>query len=100
MNRIQHENLKLLHENQTENEVFIRLMKKLNVLIGMKHFMHMIMMANLDIHTIVAPLQTETAHLTEFLMKYHLVIEKRKNRKNSTKSKETKGKDKNTVIKE
>ena len=33
-------------------------------------------------------------------MKYHRVIEKRKNRKNSTKSKETKGKDKNTVIKE
>ena len=97
MNRIQHENLKLLHENQTENEVFIRLMKKLNVLIGMKHFMHMIIMANLDIHTIVAPLQMETAHLTKFLMKYHRVIEKRKN---STKSKETKGKDKNTVIKE
>ena len=46
---------------------------KLNVLIGMKHFILMIMMTDLAIHTIVVPLQTVVSHLTEI----HQVIYKR-----------------------
>ena len=46
---------------------------KLNVLIGMKHFILMIMMTDLAIHTIVVPLQTAVSHLTEI----HQVIYKR-----------------------
>ena len=56
--------LKLSHENQTENKVSIKLMK-LNVLIGMKHFIQMIMMMNLAIHTIVVPLKAAIPHLTK-----------------------------------
>ena len=51
----------------------------------------MIMLTYLAIHTIVVPLQTALPHLT---------YTKEKNRKIFTKRKETKGKDKNTVIKE
>ena len=77
MNRIQQKNLKLSRENQTENKVSIKLMK-LNVLIGMKHFIEMIMMMNLAIHTIVVPLQTAVPRLTKFLTKSHREIYKRK----------------------
>ena len=38
---------------------------KFSVLIGVKHFLHMIMMTNLAIHTIVASLQTAVSHLTK-----------------------------------
>ena len=69
--------LKLSHENQTENKASKKLIK-LNVLIGMKHFIQMIMMINLAIHTIVVPLQTAVPHLTKFLTKSHRVIYKRK----------------------
>ena len=51
----------------------------------------MIMMTNLAIRTIVVP------HLTKFLTKLSRVICKRRI---STKRKETKGEDKNTIIKE
>ena len=46
---------------------------KLNVVIGMKHFIQMIMMTNPAIRTIVVPLQTAVSHLTEI----HQVIYKR-----------------------
>ena len=59
----------------------------------------MIMITNPAIHKIVVPFQTEVPHLTRFLTKSHRVIYRRKG-KISTKTKETKGKDKNTVIKE
>ena len=52
---------------------------KFSVLIGVKHFIHMIMMTNLAIHTIVASLQTAVSHLTKV---------------------PTKSKSKNTAIKE
>ena len=59
------------------------------------------MMTNLAIHTIVVPLQTVVPHLTKFMTKSHRIIyKKKKTRKISTKRKKTKGKDKNTVIKE
>ena len=51
---------------------------KLNVLIGIKHFMQMIMMMNLATHTIVVPLQTVVLHLKKFLTKSHRLIYKRK----------------------
>ena len=53
---------------------------KLNryVLIGMEHFIQMIMMTNLAIHTIVVPLQTGVPNLTKFLTKSYRVIYKRK----------------------
>ena len=77
LNRIQQKNLKLSHENQTENKVFVKLMK-LDVLIGMKHFIQMIMMTNLAILKTVVPLQTAVPYLTKFLAKSRLVIYKRK----------------------
>ena len=78
---LKHRNLKLSHENQTENKIFIKLMK-LNVLIGMKHFIQMIMMTNLAIHTIVVPLQTAVAHMSKFLTKSHRVYTTEKKSKN------------------
>ena len=91
--------LKISHENQTEIYVFIELMK-LNILIGMKHFIQIIMLTNLAIHTILVPLQTAVLHLRKFLTKYHRVIYKRqKIEKFQRKGKKMKGKDKNTVIK-
>ena len=57
--------MKLSHKNQTENKVFIKLMK-LTVLIGMKHLIQMVLMTNLAIHTIVVPLPTAVPHLTKF----------------------------------
>ena len=51
----------------------------LNVLIGMKHFMQIIM-TSLAIHTIVVSLQTAVPHLTKFLTKSHRVIYKRKSK--------------------
>ena len=48
-------------------------MMKLNVPIGMKHFIQMIMMMNLAIHTIVVPLKAAVPHLT----KSHRVMYKR-----------------------
>ena len=64
-----------MKKNQTENKIFIKLMK-LNVLIGMEHFKLMIMMTILAIHTIVVPLQTAVLHLMKFLTKSHRVIYK------------------------
>ena len=55
---------------------------KLNILIGIKHFIQIIMMTNLTIHTILVPLKTAVLHLTKFLTKYHGVIYKRKKLKN------------------
>ena len=70
---------------------------KLNVVIGMKHFIQLIMVTNFAIHKIVVPLP----HLKKFLTKSHRIIHgKKKIRKISTKTKEGKGKDKNTVFKE
>ena len=77
MNRIQQKNLKLSHENQTENKVSVKPIN-LNVLIGMKHFTQMIMMMKLAIHTTVVPLQTAVPHLTKFLAISHQVICKKK----------------------
>ena len=61
----------------------------------------MVMLTNLAIDRIAVPLQTAIPHLTKVLKKSHRVTyKKKKNRKILTKRKETKGKDKNTVIKE
>ena len=61
----------------------------------------MIVMTNLAIYTIALPLQKAGPCRTKFLTKSHWVIykKKKKNRKITTKTKETKGKDKNNVIK-
>ena len=64
--------MKLPHENKTENKAFIEMIK-LNVPIGMKHFIQMVMMMNLAIHTIVVPLKAAVPHLT----KSHRVMYKR-----------------------
>ena len=64
-----------MKKNQTENKIFIKLMK-LNVLIGMEHFKLMIMMTILAIHTIVVPLPTAVLHLMKFLTKSRRVIYK------------------------
>ena len=64
-----------MKKNQTENKIFIKLMK-LNVLIGMEHFKLMTMMTILAIHTIVVPLQTAVLHLMKFLTKSRRVIYK------------------------
>ena len=44
---------------QKSRKVFIKLIK-LNVLVGMKHFIHITMMTNLAIHAIVVPLPSGT----------------------------------------
>ena len=69
--------MKLSHENQTENEEFIKLMR-LNVPIGMKYFIEMIMMTNLAIRTIVVPFKTAVPHRTKSQTKSHWVTYKRK----------------------
>ena len=52
---------------------------KFSVLIGVKHFIHMIMMTNLALHTIVASLQTAVPHLTKVPTKSNrLSIQKKK----------------------
>ena len=51
---------------------------KLNVLIGMKHFIQITMMMNFAIQTIVVPLRTAASHLKKFLTKSHRVTYKRK----------------------
>ena len=62
---------------------------------------HMKVMTNLAIHTIAVLLQTPVPCPTKFLTKSHRVIyQRKKNRKNSAKRKEMKGKNKITVIKE
>ena len=48
--------------------------KRLDIPIAMKHFIQMIMMTNLAIHTIVVPLQRASPHLMKFLTKSHGVI--------------------------
>ena len=73
LNQIQHKDLKLSHENQTENEEFIKLMR-LNVAIGMKHFIEMIMMTNLAIRTIVVPFKTAVPHRTKSQTKSRYII--------------------------
>ena len=77
LNQIQHKILKLSQENQKENKVFIKLMK-LNVLIGMKHSIEMVMMTNLAIHAMVVPLEKAVSHLRKFLAKSYRVIFTRK----------------------
>ena len=67
--------------------------KRLDIPIGMKHFIRMIMMTNLAIHMIVVPLQTASPHLMKFLTKSHRVIY-RKSKKLQRKGMKQKGRTK------
>ena len=95
MNRIQQKKLKLSHENQTKNKVSIKPMK-LNVLIGIKHFTQMIMMMHLAIHTTVVPSPSDEISCEIFSGN----MQKKKNRKISTKRKEMESKGRKNIIKE
>ena len=52
-----------LESNLTQKFEPVTHAKRLDIPIGMKHFIRMIMIINLAIHTIVVPLQTASPHL-------------------------------------
>ena len=63
-----------LESNLTQKFETVTHAKRLDIPIAMKHFIQMIMMTNLAIHTIVVPLQRASPHLMKFLTKSHGVI--------------------------
>ena len=69
---------------------------KLNVLIGIKHFTQMIMMMHLAIHTTVVPSPSDEISCEIFSGN----MQKKKNRKISTKRKEMESKGRKNIIKE
>ena len=70
---------------------------KLDILIGIKHFIQIIKMTNLAIHTKIVPFQISLLHLVKFLTKSHGVIYKKS--KNFSEKEGNERKDKKTVIK-
>ena len=72
---------------------------KFNVLIGMKHFTQIIMMASLAFYAIVISNSSKPSDEVSNEMS-SCNVQKKKNRKISTKRKDAKRKDKNTIIKE